>query len=53
MIYPKTLEETLRLWRLNLSETAAAPKSTANRVNVSMVAWLEACVAMQDGRLAQ
>ncbi|MBX7211081.1 MAG: hypothetical protein K1X78_22435, partial [Verrucomicrobiaceae bacterium] len=37
------IEETLRLWRVNLGETASTPATTAHRVNQSMVAWLESC----------
>lgn len=37
------IDETLKLWRANLAETAATPATTAHRVNQSMVVWLEAC----------
>ncbi len=37
------IEETLKLWRANLGETASTPATVAHRVNQSMVAWLETC----------
>lgn len=39
----ETIEETLKLWRANLGETASTPATAAHRVNQSMVAWLETC----------
>jgi RNAse (barnase) inhibitor barstar len=38
------IEETLRLWRVNLAETSAAPMSTEYLINQSMVTWLENCL---------
>lgn len=38
------IQETLKLWRANVAETASLPKSVAHRVNLSMVAWLESCL---------
>jgi hypothetical protein len=38
------IEETLRLWRVNLQETASMPNSVIRRLNQSMVAWLESCL---------
>ncbi|GMV94050.1 MAG: hypothetical protein AMXMBFR82_38280 [Candidatus Hydrogenedentota bacterium] len=52
LVSPDVVAETLRLWQLNLAETSATPTATANRVNASMVAWLEECVATRDGELA-
>ncbi len=43
----ETIEQTLKLWRVNLAETAATPATTAHRVNQSMVRWLEACSRIQ------
>ncbi|HRI13045.1 MAG TPA: hypothetical protein PLX89_08570, partial [Verrucomicrobiota bacterium] len=39
----ETIEQTLKLWRANLGETALTPATAAHRVNQSMVAWLETC----------
>ena len=39
----ETIEQTLKLWRVNLEETAATPATTAHRVNQSMIRWLEVC----------
>ncbi len=38
-----TINETLKLWRANLGETALTPATTAHRVNQNMVAWLGIC----------
>jgi hypothetical protein len=46
-----TLARTLELWRTNLAETSPNPKSTAHRVNQSMVEWLERCASHGKGLL--
>jgi hypothetical protein len=46
-----TIEETLKLWRANLGETASTPGTAAHRINQSMVAWLETCLRMNPPAL--
>jgi hypothetical protein len=48
-----TIEETLKLWRVNLGETASTPATAAHRVNQSMVAWLETCSRANPPALVQ
>lgn len=45
------IDETLKLWRVNLEQTASMPGTSTHDVNQSMVAWLETCIRVSSPAL--
>ncbi len=57
IVDPEVIDQTLNLWHKNIDGagewpgTKEQPDSTAHRINVSMVKWLENCARSGTGRL--